>query len=242
MIPLADGNPTQRTAVVTILIIIACAAVYFFVQPTPTATTRADALFNYEHALVPLEVRTGSPLTNCELAAQLCGATTAQTPIFPGKHVYLALVVSMFLHGSLIHLAGNMLFLWIFGNNIEDRLGRIAFPIFYAVAGLVAAGGYVIVNPSSTVPLVGASGAIAGVMGAYLVWFPRARVVTLIGFIPLPLPAWVMLAVWFVLQFFTGPDSAVAWVAHVAGFVFGVAVALLLRERGGLRPRRTLPV
>ena len=228
MIPLRDGNPTRRPAVVTLAIIVACVVVYFVVQPSPWASTRADAVFNYAHAVVPVEVRTGRPLTPCELQTRACGTTGGDVAFFPHKRVYLAVVESMFLHGSVLHLAGNVLFLWIFGNNVEDRLGRVRYLLFYLAAGLVAAAAYVVVHPSSASPLVGASGAIAGAMGAYLVWFPRAKVLTLVSIVPLRLPAWLVLGAWFVLQFFTGPSSSVAWVAHVGGFAFGAIVGAVL--------------
>jgi membrane associated rhomboid family serine protease len=153
--------------------------------------------------------------------------------LFRHKNVWLALVTSIFLHGSILHLAGNMLFLWVFGNNIEDHLGHVAYLVFYLAAGIIATAAHIAVQPDSTLPVVGASGAIAGVMGAYLVWFPRARVTTLIILIIIPIvtsmPAMWLLLLWFVSQFFTAADSSVAWVAHVAGFLLGVLVAALVR-------------
>ena len=157
----------------------------------------------------------------------------ARREVFPDKNVYLAILFSMFLHGSILHVLGNMLFLWIFGNNVEDRLGPIAFLLFYLLAGVVATAAHVAFNAGSTVPTIGASGAIAGVMGAYIVWLPHARVLSLIpilfffGFIELP--AAVVLGVWFVTQFFTNPNEGIAWLAHVGGFTFGAAVAFALR-------------
>jgi membrane associated rhomboid family serine protease len=145
----------------------------------------------------------------------------------------------MFLHGGFLHLAGNMLFLWVFGNNIEDRLGHLPFVAFYLVCGLAATLAHVAVQPGSTVPLVGASGAIAGVMGAYLVWFPNALVLSwVVPFFLVPVRAKWFLGIWFVLQFFTNPNAGVAWVAHVAGFVAGALAALVLR---GPARRRSPP-
>ena len=240
MIPLHDGNPTRRQPVVTLAVILVCMVVYFLVQPSPFSSTTDDTRFDYAHAVVPLEVRTGHPVSACAVAPRTCSQLGAGDAIFPGKHVYLALLESMFLHGSIAHLAGNVLFLWVFGNNVEDRLGRVRFALFYLAAGVVSAVGYVAVHPSGVTTLLGASGAIAGTMGAYLVWFPRARVLTLVTIVPIRLPAWIVLLAWFGLQFFTGPSSQVAWVAHVAGFVFGVIVGLALRSEvppaGGLTP------
>jgi membrane associated rhomboid family serine protease len=159
----------------------------------------------------------------------------------------------MFLHGGLLHLLGNMLFLWVFGNNVEDRLGRIRYLLFYLICGYAAAYGFAIANANSTVPLIGASGAIAGVLGAYFVLFPNAKVTSLVPFLlflPLRLPAWFVLGFWFVLQWIYSSGSAVAsgagvaYLAHVVGFVLGAAITLVLglrrrdpprRSRGGLR-------
>jgi membrane associated rhomboid family serine protease len=145
----------------------------------------------------------------------------------------------MFLHGSWLHIGGNMLFLWVFGNNIEDRMGWLPYLLFYLVAGVVATLAHVAVQPASTVPLIGASGAVAGVMGAYLVLFPNVQIRSLLIFILVlirDIPAKWLLGFWFVFQFFTNPAEGVAWVAHVGGFVFGALVAFLLRDR--LRPAR----
>lgn len=219
------------------LLIVICAAVYFLVQPTPFASTSADARFEYRHAAIPSEVVHGHPLATCEVATSILGAASSSigckqpggiVPYAPGKHTRLAVVTSVFLHASIIHLLGNMLFLWIFGNNVEDRLRPVGYLLFFVAGGIVATLGHVIADGSSRAPVVGASGAIAAVMGAYLVWFPRARVQTLVFFLPIRLPAFIVLGVWLVMQFFTAKGSHVAWVAHVVGFVFGAIVAVLL--------------
>jgi membrane associated rhomboid family serine protease len=141
-----------------------------------------------------------------------------------------------------MHLAGNLLFLWIFGNNIEDRLGHARYVVFYLVGGVVATLTYVVLNPDSTIGMIGASGAIAAVMGAYFVWFPDAPVRTWISFLLFVFvrirAKWV-LGFWFVLQFFTDPNSGVAWAAHVGGFVFGVIAGLIVR-RSSLAQRAML--
>jgi membrane associated rhomboid family serine protease len=156
----------------------------------------------------------------------------------------LSVLYSMFLHGGWLHLLGNMLFLWVFGNNVEDRLGRIRYLLFYLVCGYAAAYAFALVNPDSTQPLIGASGAIAGVLGAYLVLYPRARVWSLVPFllfIPLRLPAWLVLGLWFLLQwaysagFAVSQAGDVAYLAHVAGFLLGALLALPLRARSGQR-------
>lgn len=154
--------------------------------------------------------------------------------------------VSMFLHGSWLHLGSNMLYLWIFGDNVEDRLGHVKYLIFYFACGIIATYAHAFMNPSSILPAIGASGAIAGVLGAYLVLFPRAHVMT---FIPLgfymamrPLPAIVVLGLWFVIQLFTGVASigaeggGVAYFAHIGGFVAGVLLIFLMRGKRAPTP------
>ncbi len=243
MLPLRDKNPTTRAPVVTVLLMVANVAVFLFVQHAGTLTTTEDARFEYEHAAIPCEVVHDRPLTIQEINFGTCSDTPRGTTFATGKNVYLSVLVSMFLHGGWLHIGGNMLFLWIFGNNVEDKLGPIAYLVLYLVAGAVAMGAQIAADPSSTIPVIGASGAIAGVMGAYLVWFPRARVLTLLivfFIIPVELPAFVLLLGWLVLQFFTGPNSDVAWVAHVGGFAFGALVALAVRNTAWWR-RRTRP-
>jgi len=240
VIPLKDYNPTRRVAYVTFLLIAANVLVYFFVQPQgwsatdPRSTDVRKAEFTYEYAAVPCEVLHDRPLNAADVQSG-CDADPEEPAAYPKKSVYLAVVYSMFLHGSLLHIGGNMLFLWVFGNNIEDILGPFAYLLFYLLAGLVAAAAHIAVQPNSTVPIVGASGAIAGVMGAYMVVFPNVRIRSLLflGFFVLfrDVPAKWLLGFWFVLQFFTAPGSGVAWMAHVGGFVFGLAVGLFLRSR-----------
>ena len=241
MLPIKDYNPTARFAVVTAALIAINVLVYFGVQQREGAQEQ----FSYERAAIPCELVKQRPLTLVEIeltvrgiSDQACGVAApegfANRPEFPDKQVDLAVLYSMFLHGSLLHIGGNMLFLWVFGNNIEDKMGRVKYAIFYLVSGVIATLANVAVQPDSTVPLIGASGAIAGVMGAYLVLFPRVRIRTVFIFILIlirDIPAMWLLLAWFVLQFFTGNGSGVAWVAHVGGFVFGALVALIFRSR-----------
>jgi membrane associated rhomboid family serine protease len=232
VIPLHDNNPTTRRPVVTIVLIALNLFVFALIQPHSGAT--AETHFDYEHAAIPCEISHGTPLTVGEATTGTCGSSGVPSPeIFPDKNVYLAALVSLFLHASWLHVLGNMLFLWVFGNNVEDRLGHVGFAIFYLFVGLVATLGHVAADPSATIPVVGASGAIAGVMGAYLVFWPRARIHSLVFVVLLPLPAALVLGLWFVLQFGTDPNSNVAWVAHVTGFVVGAVVALMMRAAGG---------
>jgi membrane associated rhomboid family serine protease len=261
VLPLRDENPTRRTAVVTVALISINVALFVLVQrqqpevePIPIHVqtdqgVRFDAVnvpgeyaYELENAAIPCEVVHGTPLTQDELLATLARGDTEACgvdygvggPAFPGKRVWVSIVLSMFLHTGWFHLGANMLFLWIFGNNIEDHLGRARFVLFYLLGGFVATVAHVLAQPNSTIPVLGASGAIAAVMGAYLVWFPNARITSLFVIIPVVIRAKWWLLFWFGLQFFTGPNSGVAWVAHVGGFVFGVVMGLLVRltDRG----------
>ena len=245
MFPLKDDNPTRTTPWVTILLIAANVVVFVLIQ-RPYDRGLNQAAFSYEFAAIPCEVVTGEPLDRREIVDTFEGDDEAcrddagigrTSEEFPDKQVYLAVLYSMFLHGSWLHIGGNMLFLWVFGNNIEDRMGAAPYLAFYLLAGLAAAAAHVAVQPNSTVPVVGASGAVAGVMGAYLVLFPNVQIRSLIIFFVVlfrDISAKWLLGLWFVSQFFVNPASGVAWVAHVGGFVFGALVALVLRDR--LRP------
>jgi membrane associated rhomboid family serine protease len=244
VIPLRDDNPTRTKPVVTLALIAACVIIYFGVQPQEQ---RDSERFLYEFAAIPCEVTHGEPLS-AELVEECEGVSirgTSDEPLFPRKHPWLSVMFSMFFHGSILHLGGNMLFLWIFGNNIEDRLGRGGYFLFYVVTGLAAAAAHIFTDPNSVIPVVGASGAIAGVMGAYLVFFPHARILTIIPlfiFIQFVyLPAFVVLIVWFGLQFLTDVDSGVAVMAHIGGFVAGAGIGLALRPLVGGTVRRPPP-
>ncbi len=242
MLPLRDDNPTRRFPVVTILLLLANVAVFFLVQPEANEAAGVESLeFSLERAAIPCEVVQGRPLTVGEVQQTFIagddtacqGDASVGRELFPEKGVLLAVLTSMFLHGGLVHLGGNLLFLWIFGNNIEDRFGPVRYLLFYLAAGVAATAAHILVQPDSTVPLVGASGAIAGVMGAYLIWFPRVRILTLAFFIITAIQARWVLGFWFVSQFFVNPNGGVAWMAHVGGFVFGVAIALVIKGSGG---------
>ena len=243
MLPLRDDNPTSRRAVVTLALIAINIGVYFWVQPSGSdpLSQQKSTIFTYEHAAIPCELTTNQPVSPEEIRTNTCNELPEGPPAFPDKNVLLAALVSMFLHGSLIHLGGNMLFLWVFGNNIEDRLGRVRYLAFYLAGGIAATFVHVMLQPKSAVPVVGASGAIAAVMGAYLALFPNVRVKTLFIFFFIMFrdvsAKWV-LGIWFFSQFLTAvnPNSGVAWGAHVGGFVFGLAVGLVLKATAD-RPR-----
>jgi len=215
MFPIRDHNPSLQTPYVTYALIAANVIVFLSYLPL-SADPRALQSFFAQWALVPAEVS-------------------------EGLHYY-GFLTSMFLHGGLLHLGGNMLFLWIFGDNMEDELGHLGYLLFYLASGLAAAAGQYLMAPYSTVPMLGASGAIAGVMGGYLLLFPRARVdiliILVIIFRIIPVPAWLMLGLWFGLQLFagasaTGDEGGVAYWAHTGGFLAGLALTLPLWLRKG---------
>jgi membrane associated rhomboid family serine protease len=247
-LPLRDDVPVRRTAWVTIALIAINVIVFLFVQPSAfqNPPDREDAPtyrdfqrsveateFSYRWGAVPCEIESGTQVS------ERPGACDEWVPVNPDEHksVYLALLTCMFLHGSVLHLAGNMLFLWVFGNNVEDRLGRLGYLALYLIGGVIATLGFVVTNAGSSEPVIGASGAIAAAMGAYLVFHPRGRVLTVVATAAVQLvyvPAAVVLGLFFVTQFFTGEES-VAWEAHAVGMVAGALVALAV-ARLGRRP------
>jgi len=250
LIPIHDDNPTSRTAWVTLAIIALNVLAFLVWQPTfasgPTGEARQQ-LFFFCHAEIPYEVTHQTSLAqggaqaraaiNDELPGDGAALQGVLAQACPDKSWWQSVFAAMFLHGGWFHIAGNMLFLWVFGNNVEDKIGRLAYVFFYFVSGIVATAAQLLTSPNSVIPSLGASGAIAGVLGAYLVMFPRRRVYTFVPIfflILIPLPAVVLLGFWFLLQFFSGATTiaqhvtgGVAYFAHVGGFVTGVVAALL---------------
>jgi len=248
-IPLKDYNPTRRPAVVVALIILLNAWVFlhqsYFSRSHLAEPLRATGLeplawpssLEYHlvrDGLVPAELAQGRSLevpVGRDRAGRLVSFQRRSSPL-------LTLLKSLFMHGSWLHLLGNMLFLWIFGNNIEDRLGRTRFVAFYLLCGVGASLAHVAFNLNSLVPVIGASGAVSGVMGAYLALYPAARVRTLFFFLffvtTMDVPAAVFLGVWFLFQFLSaGGGSGIAWLAHVGGFILGfLLVELFSAGRG----------
>jgi membrane associated rhomboid family serine protease len=226
MFPIRDVNPTRITPLVTLGLIASCLLVFFFIQNQPNQAEAEEFLFR--RAAIGCEITTGDPLTATEIIDQVCSSGPGP-PVFPEKSPWLAAITSMFLHGGLAHVIFNMWFLWIFGNNVEEAYGHGGFLLLYLIGGVAATLAFVLLNPTSTVPLVGASGAIAAVLGAYAVLFPGHAVLTLIGWFPVHLPAAIFLGIWFIAQFGLG-GSNVAWEAHAGGFVFGLALTAVLRR------------
>jgi membrane associated rhomboid family serine protease len=234
--PIKDNIPTLRFPVVTVTLIALNIAAYFFWQRggislgEPSSQHFTCNLYNY--AEIPYEVTHPGE----QVGVEGCAAPTAPT--------WLTVFTAMFMHGGLLHLGGNMLFLWIFGNNVEDSMGPVKFLIFYLLGGIAAAALQVVIGPDSTVPNIGASGAIAGVLGGYLILFPHARVITVIFiiffFTIVELPALLILGFWFLQQVLfgyfdlgsAGANGGVAYFAHIGGFAFGlIAIKLFADDR-----------
>jgi membrane associated rhomboid family serine protease len=220
MIPLKDNIPSSRTPLITIGLIIINVLVYLNQLTLPP---RAAVRFVYLYGLIPVEIAGGELLV--------------QHPV----PLYGTILTSMFVHGGLFHLAGNMLYLWIFGDNVEDRLGRFRFLLFYLLSGVGAAATQILSDPHSQIPMVGASGAISGVLGAYLLLYPHARVVTLVAFgwfiRLIEIRALFVLGFWILVQLASGlltwgaQVGGVAWFAHIGGFVAGLVMVIPLRRR-----------
>lgn len=220
MFPIWDDVPTKKFPLITIILIVINSIVYLYQMSLGERFNE----FIYSMGLLPFEI-------------------THNIDIFPPgpSPIYLTIFFSMFMHGSIVHLLGNMLFLWIFGNNVEDYLGRKRFIIFYLFSGIIAAFTQIFFNSDSIVPMVGASGAIAGVLGAYLLLYPRAKVTTVIifGFFIrlIKIPAVVVLSFWIIYQFLYGISSlavgtgegGVAWFAHIGGFISGIILIKLFK-------------
>jgi membrane associated rhomboid family serine protease len=246
VIPVHDLNPLRRAPIVTWALIAVNVGVFLTEPSTVThlglhgaETVRQachEATYFDQHAAIPKELIHNQIYPVHHAVESTVGRVDCPTSLQHGKNPVASVLEAMFLHASWGHLLGNMLYLLIFGNNVEDRMGRLPFLVFYLLCGYVAAYGFALGNADSTTVIIGASGAIAGVLGAYLVVFPSARVVGLLGFIPLRLPAWVVLGGWFALQWLylnaggNVPGGGVAYLAHVYGFIFGAFVALLLRR------------
>ena len=219
MIPLRDINPTERFAIVTFVLIVLNIAVFVYEL---TLGSMSNEVFVESFAIVPARLFASGP------------AAVGSVP------AVATLLTSMFLHGGFLHVAGNMLYLWIFGNNVEDSMGRGRFILFYTLCGCIAAYAHAFANRYSTTPMIGASGAVSGVLGAYLLLYPRARVITLVffGFFvrTVEIPAMYVLGFWFVHQFVSalfssGASGGVAWYAHVAGFVTGMLLIGLFKRK-----------
>lgn len=244
MFPLRDDVPTETTPFVNYMVIAACAAVFLMQS---AASEDGDGLI-YQYGMVPARIsQPDKPIlmlpTEADVSARREGFDISVERLAPPSAVppWMTLFTCIFLHGGLMHLVGNMWFLYIFGDNVEDRFGHFGYALMYMVCGVAASLGHLLSSPGSTIPTVGASGAIAGVLGAYFVMFRGARVVTLL---PLgvftqivAVPAPFFLGLWFLFQFVSatmtpGEGGGVAWWAHIGGFIAGVATAFIFSGMG----------
>ena len=250
MIPLKDNIPTREFPIVTVVILLANIAVFLFFQQALTGPnggfgSAGDETKVVHYSFIPYEL--SHPGKECDSVPTPEGGVVAceGQPGVTGQAedqipVWMTIFTSMFMHGGVLHIAGNMLFLWIFGNNIEDSMGKLKFIGFYLAGGVVAALAQFVINPDTATPTLGASGAIAAVLGAYAILYPRARVVTLVIIIffitIITLPALLVLGLWFLLQLLDASSQpltggGVAYFAHIGGFVFGAATIKLLASR-----------
>ena len=214
-IPLKDENPTQRFPVITVVLITLNILVFLYQIFSPQGLQYSI----YRMGAIPYEITHLTTITS-----------------LPRISPPLTLLTSLFLHGSFLHLFGNMLYLWIFGNNIEDFLGRFRFILFYFLSGLGAGLVHILFHPSSKIPMIGASGAIAGVLGAYFLLYPGARVITIIFIWILPIPAFLILGLWFVAQVMNiGIGGGVAWFAHIGGFLIGLGLIKIYSKKRRIR-------
>jgi membrane associated rhomboid family serine protease len=256
VIPIHDKNPVRRTAYVTYALIAVNFAV-FLIGPTASLTgggspqqACAQQRYFLEHGAVPFELIHNHQLTAAQEPRIPVDTNLGPALCFfgqlPHKVPALSVLTAMFIHAGWLHLLGNMLFLYVFGNNVEDRLGRFHFLLFYLGGGYIATYAFAFLNPSAVTPLVGASGAIAAALGAYLYLYPKAKVTSLVPFLfflPLRFPAWAVLGSWFVLQLPSiqhllgvPTDSTVAYIAHIAGFIAGFVYVMVFVGRGRAGP------
>jgi membrane associated rhomboid family serine protease len=245
VIPLKDDNPTRRFPILTVGLIAVCTLVFLYQLSLPTdGSLESQEAFVCEFGLIADHLIEGADAN--EPSGADGGPATCQG-LNQEQNRFLGLFTSQFLHGGWLHLLGNMLFLWVFGNNVEDRLGRLRFLPFYLVCGALAGLAQAVSDPNSDIPLIGASGAISGVLGAYLLLFPRVSVWTVVlpfFFLPFRIPAWMWLAIYFALQFLFLGESAtaaggggVAYFAHIGGFIAGAVLIKLFEAGRGVPPR-----
>jgi membrane associated rhomboid family serine protease len=254
--PLKDNIPTDRTAIVTIALIAINVIVYFVLQKGGILSGPSDSGV-VDYGAIPYEIThpgKGCALSQAQLLCEGQAGVAGSAPDQPAT--ILTVFSAMFMHGSILHLGGNMLFLWIFGNNVEDSMGPVKFIAFYLLGGVAALAGQVVIEPNAAVPTIGASGAVAAVLGGYILLYPRARVVTLIFivffFTILELPALLILGFWFLQQvafgYFdlanpAGGGGGVAYFAHIGGFAFGlVLIKLFAGRETGYAPPPKYPV
>ena len=230
VLPLRDDDTDRHTVPVVTYALIAINVVVWLIE-----LSLGERFIN-GYSTVPLEITSGRDIVGTETIQ--AGGQSIPIQLYPGPTpIYLTLFSSMFMHASWTHIIGNMLYLWIFGDNIEDRIGSSKFLIFYLLCGLAASAAHIVFGPESVIPSLGASGAIAGVLGAYLVLFPKRSVRVLMARQIVTMPAFIVLGMWIVLQVFSqisvvgGEGGGVAYMAHIGGFIAGLALIFLFGKR-----------
>lgn len=237
LIPIRDLNPHERFPAVTLGLIVANALAYIATASNLLQLSPEDS---FRWGAVP-----------CDVVGQCASFSAQLEQAFPSRSPYLSVLTSMFMHGDILHLGFNMLFLWVFGNNVEDHLGKARFAIFYLVTGFGAAFAHIAVSADSQIPIVGASGAISGILGGYALLWPRATIISILPlgffFTTIRTPAWVSLGLWFLVQMFGGlaglgesSGGGVAYLAHIGGFVAGLALIFPFSAGRGRPARRVV--
>jgi membrane associated rhomboid family serine protease len=240
VMPLRDDNTDRHTVPVVTYALIAANILVWLIE-----LSAGDRFIN-GYSTVPFEITHNQDLVGMQTVR--AGGESIPIRLYPGPTpIYLTLLTSMFMHASWMHILGNMLYLWIFGDNIEDRIGHARFLAFYLVCGLAASAAHIMVGTDSIIPSLGASGAIAGVLGAYLVLFPRRSVRVLMGRQIVSMPAFMVLGLWILLQVFSqisvvgGETGGVAYMAHIGGFIAGLVLIFLVGGKRAPPPREILP-
>lgn len=224
MFPIADDNSEIRIVPFVTYAIIALNVIVFILLQG----IGSNDAFTYAFSLVPKEITTGTDLQGLIPVTDSAGKVLGQIPLQPTPSVYLTFLSSMFMHGDIMHIFGNMLFLWIFADNIENRIGHLRFAVFYIICGIAAALGQILMDTNSVIPMLGASGAISGVLGGYLLLFPNKQVrAIMFNFVMTTIPAFVALGLWIGFQLLqgylsSGAQGGVAYAAHIGGFVAGL--------------------
>ena len=227
MIPISDINPARNTPVISRIFMFACVAVYLLIQPN-----NQFELFNffYQYSAIPCELINFSPISELQFYENNCFSVQSES-IFPDKNLLLSIIYANFFHANFIHILGNLWSFWIFGNNVEDKLGKLRYTIFLLFIGIISISFHTFLNQDSLIPIVGASGIVSGLMGAYVFMFPNARLLVLVpfGFIfPTTIKAKFFMFFWFISQIFISiSEQNISWEAHVGGFIFGY---LLIRS------------
>ena len=231
MIPISDINPAKNSPVISRIFMFITIGTFLLVQPK----NQIDLInFFYQYSAIPCELITFSPLSESQFYSNDCSNNTT-APIFQNKNLVLSIVFANFFHANFIHILGNLWSFWIFGNNVEDKLGKVRFAIFIIIIGFLSIAVHIYLNQNSLTPIVGASGIVSGLMGAYVYMFPNARLLVLVPFgflFPTTIKAKFFMIFWFLSQILISiTDQNISWEAHVGGFVFGYLLLRIINNK-----------